>query len=113
MSSPDLTGSYPRLVLIMESTFRSTVTVKTEWLDSVLFVNDTLQLMPLVPRYFYKKQVYFGSDLASGYRWTYHLEGTHPFAVLVSMENGARTAETFTPLPLNAWDTVYYATTLE
>ncbi|XP_055873625.1 uncharacterized protein LOC106050639 [Biomphalaria glabrata] len=113
MSPPDLTGSYPRLVLIMESTFRSTVTVKTEWLDSVLFVNDTLQLMPLVPRYFYKKQVYFGSDLASGYRWTYHLEGTHPFAVLVSMENGARTAETLTPLPLNAWDTVYYATTLD
>ncbi|KAH9495601.1 hypothetical protein Btru_014751 [Bulinus truncatus] len=110
--NPD-TG-YPRLVLMMLSTFNTSVRITTEKrVNKKRLVDETLTLDAMVSKHYSKPSLYYGPDTVDGYRWTFHLIGSMPFSLLVLMENSATSSETFTALPVAGWGKEYYVVTLE
>ncbi|KAH9495602.1 hypothetical protein Btru_014752 [Bulinus truncatus] len=47
-----------------------------------------------------------------GRRWTFHVEGSHFFGLLVHMVNGRRGFETFVAVPVTGWGRSYFLVTL-
>ncbi|KAH9509837.1 hypothetical protein Btru_045373, partial [Bulinus truncatus] len=95
---------------------RNKVTILTQNLtnrqNSELYFKRLVTLRSLHPEYYGTPEFYYGPESSTGYRWVYHLQGTQPFGVVVSIETTTTIVETFTAVPVAGWGEMYYVMAL-